>query len=576
MIRFYTIFIFFLTLASVGVLQAQSGMLSSYEGRHFYVGFLDNEVHLYQDPYMSIYVTSKFDTEVTVNEPQANRTYTFLLKKDEVAAIDVTREYEHLLSETVYNNMLTEITSNQPISCVAKSSLVQSSDKFSIIPTRNWGYEHYAVSMPNDYYIEPDDINPIIIEQQKTPRLGEFLVMAREDQTRVEITMAAESFEGVPKDSSFIVTLNKGQSYLVKSKAVHGVKGIHDLSGSRVRSNKQVGVVSGHMRSSVKQVDFYSRLGAKDHLVEMVPPTSTWSNEYVSIPFNSYIKSMFKVVAKDTLTLNMNNELNSKSIQMVPGDVHTFDNVEVPTSWTANGKFLLVQFMAKYSEALNFEYYDPAMVIIPPVDKMVNNVTYFASNSAFAWANGNTFDQYRFQSVIIIAEEKGYESITVNGVNVETMLGFNEFISNGEKLYWERVLVGPQATTVNIKADSGRFHAIDIANGLYDSYAMTVGASLIDEESMEDAKPIIDFTVTCSTVEGQIYDEIFSEVSGINYIVVDEAYTENMSWNLTEITDTTTSVDLYAEVQDKNRPARIKLEAYDYSGNVETYNFEYD
>lgn len=576
MIRFYTIFIFIITLVTIGRIQAQEGMLSSYEGRHFFVGFLDNEVHLYQDPYMSIYVTSKFDTEVTVTEPQANRTYTFILKKDEVAVIDVTREYEHLLSETVYNNMLTEITSTQPISCVAKSSLIQSSDKFSIIPTRNWGFEHYAVSMPNDYYIEPVDANPIIIEQQKTPRLGEFLVMAREDQTRVEITMAAESFAGVAKDSTFIVTLDRGQSYLVKSKAVHGVKGVHDLSGSRVRSNKPVGVVTGHMRSSVKQVDIYSRLGAKDHLVEMVPPTSTWSNEYVSIPFSGYIKSMFKVVAKDTLTLNMNNELNSNSIQMVPGDVHTFDNVEVPTSWTADGKFLLVQFMAKYSEALNFEYYDPAMVIIPPVDKMVNNVTYFASNTAFAWSDGSYQDQYRFQSVILIAEEKGYESITVNGVNVETMLGFNEFIANGKKLYWERVLVGPQATTVNIKADSGRFHAIAIANGIYDSYAMTVGASLIDEESMENAKPIIDFKETCSTVEGQIYDEVISDVSGINYIVVDESYTENMVWNISDISDTTTVVQFNAEVQDKNRPARLKLDSYDYSGNMESYEFNYD
>jgi len=576
MIRLYTIFIFILTLANTGALQAQSGMLSSYEGRHFYVGFLDNEISLYQDPYMSIYVTSKFDTEVTVYEPQSNRTYTFVLKKDEVAPIEVTRGYEHKLSEIVHNSMLMEISSTQPISCVAKSSLVQSSDKFSIIPTRNWGYEHFAVSMPNDYYIEPLDQNPIIIEDQKTPRLGEFLVMARENSTRVEITMAAESFAGIAKDSTFAVMLDRGESYLVKSKAVHGVKGIHDLSGSRIKSNKPVGVVSGHMRSSIKQVDYFSRLGAKDHLVEMIPPTATWSNQYVSVPFGNDIKSMFKVVAKDTLTLNMTNELNSNSIEMLPGEVHTFDNVELATSWVADGKFLLVQFMAKYSQNLNFEYYDPAMVIIPPLDKMVNDVTYYASNTAFAWADGSFRQQYLYQSVLLIADEKGYESITVNGINVETMLGFNEFIANGKKVYWEKVFVGAEPKSVTIKADSGSFHAIAIGNGIYDSYAMTVGASLIDEKDIEESKPVIDFTETCSSVEGQIYDPVVSSVSGINYVHVDKDYAENVRWYISEITDTTTAIDFNAEVIDKNKPSKLKFEVYDYSGNSEIYNFEYD
>ena len=84
MIRFFTIVIFLLTLANIGALQAQGGMLSSYEGRHFYVGFLDNEISWAPNPYMDIYISSKFDTEVTVYEPQENRTYTFVLSPPEI------------------------------------------------------------------------------------------------------------------------------------------------------------------------------------------------------------------------------------------------------------------------------------------------------------------------------------------------------------------------------------------------------------------------------------------------------------------------------------------------------------
>ncbi len=578
MIRFFTIFIFLLTLTNISALQAQSGALSSYEGRHFFVGFMDNEADVIwaSSPYMTIYITSKFDTEVTVREPQSNRIYTFVLKKDDVAPIEVSRGYEHLQSEIVHNSMLMEITSTQPVSCVAKSSSVQSSDKFSIIPTRNWGYEHYAVSMPNDYYIEPEDENPIIIETQKTPRLGEFLVMAKEDYTTVEIKMAADSYAGVPKDSIFEVILDRGESYLVKSKAVHGVIGIHDLSGSRIRSNKPVGVVSGHMRTSIRQYEILNALYTKDHIVEMIPPAATWSNEYMSIPFGTYIKSMFKVVAKDSITLTITNELNTNSIDLLPGQVHTFENIEVPTSWVADGKFLLVQLMAKYVPHPYYDRYDPAMVVIPPIDKMVSNVTYYASNSVFAFPDNTFREQYLQQSVLLIADEKGYESITVNGINIETMLGFNEFTANGKKLYWERVLIGSDPKAVHIKADSGRFHAIAIGNGGYDSYAMTVGASLIDEEDLETAKPIIEYTETCSSVKGTIIDNKVSSISGINYVEVDKDYSDNIRWYISEITDTTTVVDFDAEVIDKNRPARFKLSAYDYSGNSDTYTFEYD
>src|SRR5690606_5570220 len=79
----------------------------------------------------------------------------------------------------------------------------------------------------------------------------------------------------------------------------------------------------------------------------------------------------------------------------------------------------------------------------------------------------------------------------------------------------------------------------------------------------------------CSSVEGSIYDEIVSDFSGINLVVVDEVFTENMAWEISEIVDTTTYVDFTAEVLDKNKSAKLKFTASDYFGNDTTFEFFY-
>ncbi|MER3330268.1 MAG: IgGFc-binding protein, partial [Candidatus Kapaibacterium sp.] len=275
MIRFYLLLLLFIPLSCVSSF-ANEGTVSSYEGRHFLVGFLDNEIDLYSPPYQTIYISSKYNTEVTITEPRIGATYTLVLRKDTIIEIDVDQDYEHKNPEVIHGNKLIEISSKHPISCVAKSSMYLSSEKFSIIPTRNWGKEHYAISMPNDYYLEALDQNPNIIEAQKTSRLGEFLVLANENYTNVEITVAAATFRGAIKDSTIKVRLNKGESYLIKSKYSHGVNGVHDLSGSRIVSDKPVGLVSGHMRTSIQQQTVDNIIDTKDHIVEMLPPTNTW------------------------------------------------------------------------------------------------------------------------------------------------------------------------------------------------------------------------------------------------------------------------------------------------------------
>ncbi|MER3330311.1 MAG: hypothetical protein RIF34_12080, partial [Candidatus Kapaibacterium sp.] len=266
------------------------------------------------------------------------------------------------------------------------------------------------------------------------------------------------------------------------------------------------------------------------------------------------------------------NENNVNTIYMLPGEVHTFDNIESPTYWSAEGKFLITQFMAKYAPTFDSDNYDPAMVVIPALDKMVNKTTYFGSNDRFS-VNTVIVNQYDYQALLIITDEDGKSSLKVNNKHINQIQGFNTFSMAGKPYYWQKVFVPPNPSINTIVADSGGFHAIAMAVGRVDSYAMTVGASLIDEEQSDDSSPIIEFVESCSTIRGSIFDKKLSDFSGINLIDVDETETYNFKWSHTPITDTTTYVKLNGDVIDKNKPSKFKFTAIDYFGNSETYEF---
>src|SRR5690606_35793928 len=141
----------------------------------------------------------------------------------------------------------------------------------------------------------------------------------------------------------------------------------------------------------------------KDHIAEMIPSTDAWSNEYMTVPFGNGINSYFKVIAKDTIQLTVENDNNQNRLDLLPGEVRNFSNIDLPTHWSANGKFLVVQMMAKYQVNEYTSYYDPAMLVVPPLDKMISKVTYFVANDTKITTQG-TWKQYDFQAVLIITE----------------------------------------------------------------------------------------------------------------------------------------------------------------------------
>ena len=134
-----------------------------------------------------------------------------------------------------------------------------------VLPITALGKDHYITS-----HFEVNPSANLNINNEST-----LLVVATEDNTRIEITTAENSISGNVKGIPTEITLNRGQSYQIKARG--------DLTGSRVRvvgdkadDCKKIAVYGGNKWTSVGACG-----QANDHLYQQAYPINTWGSSFV-------------------------------------------------------------------------------------------------------------------------------------------------------------------------------------------------------------------------------------------------------------------------------------------------------
>lgn len=248
---------FFLLLSNSFSALAQSQ--SALYGKAFRVGFMENSS---TPQNLSLYITAKEKSTVTVQVPVLG-TFSFEMStnSDTLLSLPVAVLLNNQ-SELIQNKSV-GILSTQNIQVVAFNNAPFSSDAVSIVPI-----EH--LPRGGRYLINTFRGSSAFPSQ--------FLVVATEDNTEIEITPKVQTKGGRTANQPFTVTLQAGQSYLVQAADTGS------LSGSLVRSAKDCKkwVVFSGARCS--QVNYNAGCSGCDHLWEQELPTSLWGKEYVSLP----------------------------------------------------------------------------------------------------------------------------------------------------------------------------------------------------------------------------------------------------------------------------------------------------
>jgi len=352
-------------------------------GRLFYLAFAENDQQTPPQA-LAIYVTSGYDTKVTMSNDQTGLLKTFDVKAFKVTPItqpdiDYSLEIRAQESEQAFGHKTIKLTSPYPISVYAINSRRVSTDGYLAIPVSGWGKKYIHCG----YY----DFN----EFANNPWGAGFIVLAAEDRTRVSIRLRgigqayASTFFGKKIGQSINVTMQSGDAYMVSGDKT--TRGLFDLTGTEIIADKPIGVISFHQRTMIPATVVTS---GRDHMLEMLPPVQAWGTTYPTIELDrkSDKGDYFRVVASERNTTVKITSYDKKSKQVIFSDTqvilrdgefmeyyevglthpHNFSSLRGSTIFEADKPIFVMQ----YSYSANWDNngrFDPMMMVVTPVEQ---------------------------------------------------------------------------------------------------------------------------------------------------------------------------------------------------------------
>jgi|GEM_PF-425510 len=263
-------------IAGFGVITAQTterrGTMVLTEGRRYMVAFPQVWASPTEKPLpqpMQLLVSSKTKTTFRIQTPglindaaKIDKEYT--VEANKVLKVSVAIAYMNSESETRKGYGLL-VTSKKPISVSTYQAWMGNGEMARHLPVEGWGKNYYSMNFYQDRYGSAAGYKY---------RPGQILVIADKDNTVVSYTPTVDTeggmdSPGVRKGATQTVTLEKGETFLIKAKIndIENKEWSSDLTGTWIRSSKPVGVVSGHTKVAIMRYP------------DVLPPTGIFSTE---------------------------------------------------------------------------------------------------------------------------------------------------------------------------------------------------------------------------------------------------------------------------------------------------------
>lgn len=342
--------------------------------RIFVASGTDNEVHC------DFYGGSAQPADTRKATLKANDVYTFFQYSTALAEERIPEKIEY---------KAIHVYSKNPIAVYAITNSGATTDSYLGLPIQSLGTEYLASCYYDDHY------------NFGQPWLaGEFLIVAAYDDTHVTIhdvrAPTRSDFSGTlshDRGDTWQISLQKGQTYLVQSTGLG--YGDDDLTGTKITSDKPIGFISGHQRTSIP---IGATNDSKDHLCEMYPPVDRWGSEYYDMPMagrtvcGDYVRL---IAGEDNVTITENGrqvaQLSNKgdfvdrTFVTDPVVYKSVDNLGNP-----NGrKFLTVQMAYSEFEGGDPGLGDPFAIIMTPREQFQTRILFRCPNNNASGPGGS-------------------------------------------------------------------------------------------------------------------------------------------------------------------------------------------
>lgn len=431
------------------------------EGRDFYLAFQPNYGGT---DFLYLFISGQADTEGTVEIKGLNFKQDFQVKAGVITTIDVPKA-AGLLPVSTISNLTVHVTARSDISVYGMNRRSGTTDGFLALPVDALGLEYYTLS-----YTPYDP--------------AQVTLIAPYDGTIVTVTPKG-SVAGAAAGEPFQVRLNAGDTYMMKSSS--------DLSGTHVVSSAPIAVMAGVEAALVPAYASYL-----DHIVEMMPPVSTWGKSFLTVPLATRKTSdIFRIMAaQDNTRVTINGAV---AATLARGAYYEF-GLSVRSVVTASAPVLLEQFAVGTS--MDGVDADPFEMTIPPTEQFLKRYTFSTPNDA----------GYPRQFVNVVVPTGSVDALRLDGVAVDAAL-FSSIGASG--FSGGQVPVSPGSHTI-VSGDGVPFGIYVYGFGYHDSYGYPGGMSFAAINPMGDPYvPGLRLVAGPETVQGTATDSEDSNANGL-------------------------------------------------------------
>ncbi len=418
-------------------------------GTEFWLGFLEN-YQVSANDRLDIFITSDVNTAGTISIPQQGYTQNFTVTANVTTTVNIPNAIAEHYGGGFVDNRGILIETNDTCAVFAINFDNYTADATKVLPT---------VSLATDYLV--NTIYPL------NGYHSEFLVVATEDGTEVEITVPVPVTSGQPVGVPFTVQLDRGESYQLQA------DGAGDLSGSTVVGT----AASGDCRpfavfSGTRCTNIPSGCYACDHTFDQNFPTYSWGSEYYVVPISFATRYTYRVMALSNGTSYTID--GGAPINLNAGQFNEYNAVTAPRCIQSNQPIAVTQYLEGTSCAGTG---DPAQMALNASDQMVNHVTLSTVQSTVINQHG----------LNIVMETPYTNTLSLDGVPVSAAQ-FTSFPSCPGYSYAQITIAQGSHT---LDSPNG-FSAYVYGTGSAESYAYSAGSF------SNDPIPPVD-TVVCAS-----------------------------------------------------------------------------
>ncbi|MEY3385450.1 MAG: hypothetical protein RIR53_261 [Bacteroidota bacterium] len=580
-------------------------MSSGNAGTEFVIAIPPNEILPFPVEGLEVYIGSEFDTNVELYDYDADKSTRFTVSANTVKALSDRRELNwsmEVREAEVPQRKGLRIKSDKPVTVSVINSKVTTTDAYLAIPTSSWGTEYISVAYSDFREVKPWPAG--------------FMIIAKEP-TQVDILLrgsgknAATTSGGRKIGDRISVFLDEGEVYMV-----HGdgqTRSSFDLSGSLITSDKPVGVIGFHMRTTMPNQLINGN--GRNHLSEMLPPTSKWGLKYSTIELKRTRQlagrgDVFKVVAKDANT-RWNLKYYDKStgkllgqnggLLVNAGDFADVSQAQQPTAltegfsvWEADKPIFVMQYSCSSSWDGD-QVLDPFMFSVCPEEQFITSANFQTPTMA-------QFTRHYLNLIVktdtsdMAAMNTNLKSLEVDGVPVwndpraEKPSLLLTRMPNG--LFWASIELGTSSQAHRITGNGKvSFAGYLFGYGAVDAYGMPLSTIAVNVvRTVDTMPPTIEVTQIpgqCGAFRGQAKelrnipdppnatpqpgDQIESGIASIDSV----AGSRSFNYQLKLLTDSSfpaiTTYKMFRYewiVIDATKPARVIYAVSDFSGNA--------